>query len=201
MNKYVRLLLTAAFVFVMSCANHNKTNNVSPGDTLTAVVHSKTQDTGGLKPEVHRSDPLTIKSDTLSFLHGNNVKTDDFIKQYPDNQKAGFRHFMELLRKEWQNVPNPITATYKGNEFGDYHHILFESSSGVTYDFGQANNNYGTYKLHELSGQYADNPQYVGKKFKIYWDWKLSDFLCCDGDYGKAKAYLPSITRLQLIKN
>ena len=201
MNNNRLAFLPAVFFFITSCANHNKTNINTPADSLTAGVHTKPDDSAVLKSDSHTPDSATANSDTLPLLNGHHVKTDDFIKQYPAGQKTGFRHYMDLLRKEWQNVPNPITATYQGNEFGDYHHILFEAANGVTYDFGQANNNYGPYKLHELSGQYADNPKFLGKKFNIYWDWKLTDFLCCDGEYGKAKAYLPAITKLELIKN
>ncbi len=201
MNKFVLLFLSTVFFVVMSCENHNKNNNGTPADSMTAHIDSKPEDTATVKAENHKPDTVTAKGDTLPFLNGSNAKTEDFIKQYPSGQKAGLRQYMELLRKEWQNVSNPFTATYRGNDFGDYQHILFEAASGVTYDFGQADNNYGQYKLHELSGQFADNPEYLGKKFKIYWDWKLTDFLCCEGEYGKAKAYIPSITKLELIKN
>ncbi|MBL7747600.1 MAG: hypothetical protein JNM19_09260 [Chitinophagaceae bacterium] len=111
------------------------------------------------------------------------------------------RRHIEWLREEWQNVPNPMTAIYQGNDFGDYQHILFKAENGVEYDFGQANNRYGPYKLYEPSGQYEDNPEFLGKKFKVYWDWVVSDFFCCEGEYGKARAYLPSITKLELMKN
>lgn len=139
-------------------------------------------------------------SNTPSISNGSNLKTDDYIKQYPANQNAELRQHIESLKKEWQNTPNPITATYQGNDFGDYHHVLFKDAKGVNYDFGQANNNYGPFNLHALSGQFEDNPEFLGKEFKVYWEWKLSDFFCCDGEYGKAKAYLPSITKLELIK-
>jgi microsomal dipeptidase-like Zn-dependent dipeptidase len=131
----------------------------------------------------------------------NTNTTTDCISVYPAQQEAALKQYIAELKKEWKSVPNPIIARYEGNSFGDYHHIIFKDSTGTTFDFGQANNYYGRYKLFDQSGQYDDNPAYTGKEFKIYWDWKLSSFLCCDGNYGKAKACLPSITKLVLLTN
>ncbi len=200
MNKYGLSFLLVIFFLIISCENSNKTKTDITHDSLTSEVSSKREDSATLKVTDTRSDSVIPNRDTQSFLNRSDLKTDDYIKQYPGNQHAELRSHIERLRKEWQNVPNPITATYQGNDFGDYHHILFKAANGAAYDFGQAKNSYGQYKLHELSGQYNDNPEFLGKEFKVYWDWKLSDFLCCEGDYGKAKAYLPSITKLELIK-
>jgi hypothetical protein len=201
MKKYGTFFLLVIFFLVISCENNNKTKNDITYDSMPSEVSSKREDSAALKLPDNKSDSVIANKNTQSFLNGGNLKTDDYIKQYPANQNAQLRRHIEWLRKEWQNVPNPITATYQGNDFGDYHHILFKDANGVEYDFGQAKNNYGQYNLHELSGQYDDNPEFLGKKFKVSWDWKLSEFLCCDGEYGEAKAYLPSITKLELIKN
>lgn len=201
MNKYRLLFLLVVSFSIISCNNNNSTKKDITTDSHTAEVSSVRQDTATLKFTDKKSDTLIPTRDTQPFLKASKWKTEDYIKQYPGDQKAELRSHIERLRKEWQNVPNPITATYQGNDFGDYHHILFKDAKGVAYDFGQAKNSYGQFHLHELSGQYNDNPEFVGKKFKVYWDWKLSDFLCCEGDYGKAKAYLPAITKLELIKH
>lgn len=201
MNKYSILFFQIIFFLIAGCANNNKTKNDITDDSMTSESSSKPEDTTTLKTTVSKFDSVTANRNTPSFSNRSNLKTDDYIEQYPANQKAGLRRHIEWVRKEWQNTPNPITATYQGNDFGDYHHIIFKDAKGVTYDFGQANNNYGQFNLHELSGQYEDNPEFLGKKFKVYWDWKLSDLFCCEGEYGKAKAYLPSITKLELIKN
>ena len=200
MNKYIILFLLVIFSLIISCENNNNTKNDINRDSMTSDVSSKQGDSATLIVTDHKLDSAPADRNSKSFLNGNNLKIDDYIKQYPPNQKARVRRHLEWLRKEWQNMPNPITATYQGNEFGDYHHILFKSANGAVYDFGQAQNNYGQYNLHALSGQYEDNPEFLGKKFKVYWNWKLAEFLCCDGEYGKAKAYLPSITKLELIK-
>jgi hypothetical protein len=198
MNKYSILFLIATF-FLVSCENNNTKNDITY-DPKTSELSSKQEDSTPLKFTHDTLNSVIADRDTQSFVNGSNLKTDDYIKQYPTDQKAGLRQHIEQLRKDWKNVPNPIIATYQGNDFGDYHHIIFKDANGVGYDFGQAKNDYGQYNLHELSGQYNDNPKFLGKKFRVFWDWKLSEFLCCEGDYGKAKAYLPSITKLELIK-
>jgi hypothetical protein len=201
MNKYNILFLLAIFPLIISCENNNKTKNDITYDSMTSEVNAKRNDSTTLIITDDKLDSVIPNRDTQLFTNRCNLKIDDYIKQYPANQTAELRRHMERLRKEWQNVPNPITATYQGNDFGDYHHILFKAANGVEYDFGQAKNSYGQYNLHKLSGQYEDNPEFLGKKFKVYWDWKLSEFHCCDGESGEAKAYLPSITKLELIKN
>ncbi len=201
MYKYGLILSLFIFFLLISCENNNKTKNNTTYDSMSSGDSLKRKDSTSLKFTDNKIDSVITNRDTPSFINGNNLKIDDYIKQYPANQNAALRRHIEWLRKEWRNVPNPLTATYQGNDFGDYHHILFKAANGVEYDFGQAKNNYGQYNLHELSGQYEDNPKFLGKKFKVYWDWKLYEFLCCEGEYGEAKAYLPSITKLELIKN
>lgn len=199
MKQYSIPSLLVVFFLVVSCEN-NSTKNELVNNSTASLDSSKREDPPILKVADKKLDSATINRNDSSFLNKANLKVDDYIKHYPTNQNNALKRHMEELRKEWQNVPNPITATYQGNDFGDYHHILFKATNGIHYDFGQAKNNYGQYKLHELSGQYEDNPEFLGKEFKVYWDWKLSEFLCCEGEYGKAKAYLPSITKLELIK-
>jgi hypothetical protein len=201
LNKYYILYLMIIFLPVIGCVNNNQAKKDNPVDSMASRVNSKRQDSATLNFTDYKPDSGKPNKNTPSFLNGNKLKTDDYIKHYPANQTAALRRQMEWLRKKWKNVPNPIAATYQGNDFGDYHHILFKAAHGVIYDFGQAKNSYGQYELHELSGQYNDNPEFLGKKFKVYWDWKLAEFLCCNGAYGKAKAYLPAITKLELIIN
>lgn len=200
MNKYLLLLTPVIFLLICSCDNNNQEKNNPLNDTLAHRDSTIRKDSAALDTAVNKPGTATPGTHTPSFSPGPAVKTDDFIKQYPGNDKAALRNYIESLRKEWQHVPNPFTATYEGNDFGDYFHLLFKDAKGVTYDFGQAANNFDTYKLYEPSGQYEDNPEYLGKKFKVYWEWKLTDFLCCEGEYGKAKAYLPAIIKLELVK-
>lgn len=163
------------------------------------MQHSGQNDTAGTESTGNKSDTTKTENKTQPDFTDSKLKTEEFILLYPGKQHAAFRQYIEELRKQWQKVSNPITATYQGNDFGDYFHILFKDVSGTTYDFGQAKNNYGPYKLFDNSGQYDDNPEYLGKKFKVYWDWQVADFYCCEGEYGKARAYLPTITKLELL--
>ena len=91
-------------------------------------------------------------------------------------------------------------SSYEGNYFGDYHHIEFEDANGKRYDFGFGNNNFGDILLYFDDEQMNDNPKYLGKSFKIFWEWKISSFPCCSGEYESVEAYLPSITKLKLIE-
>ena len=95
-------------------------------------------------------------------------------------------------------MKNPFLATYEGNEFGDYHHIMFEGAYSKRCDFVFGNNNFGKFKLFS-DDEMIDNPNYLGKSFKIYWEWKASSFPCCSGEYEMVKAYLPSIVKLELV--
>ena len=92
---------------------------------------------------------------------------------------------------------NPFVSTYLGNDFGDYHHIEFKDDKGKKYDFGSGNNNYGEIELFDK--ELDDNPKYIGKSFKIYWDWEISSFPCCSGEYDLVEAYLPSIKKIELM--
>lgn len=198
MNKLYSIIIASTLFFFLSC--DPKQVKSESTDASNSELSPEHDDSSAILNTDVSIDSLPAKKSTQEFLKGKNLKTADYIKQSPTNQEAELIRLIVHLKEEWQNVPNPITATYIGNDFGDYHHILFKASNGVEYDFGQANNNYGEYSLFENSGQYVDHPDYLGKEFKVYWNWTLSEFYCCDGEYGKAKAYLPAITKLELIK-
>jgi hypothetical protein len=108
---------------------------------------------------------------------------------------------MAYYRGEWKNIKSPFIATYKGVQSGDYFHLIFEGDNDYTYDFGFGNNDLGPYELYEDFGHYNDNPKYLDQQFKVYWEWVISDFPCCSGDYYQAEAYMPSIVKLELITN
>ena len=108
---------------------------------------------------------------------------------------------MAYYRGEWKAIKSPFIATYKGVQSGDYFHLIFEGDNEYTYDFGFSNNDFGPYELYEDFGHYNDNPKYLDQQFKVYWEWVISDFPCCSGDYYQAEAYMPSIVKLELITN
>ncbi len=123
-------------------------------------------------------------------------KTSDFIINEKDKSSASVRSTIENEIELWKNVEHPFTATYKGCDMGDYFHLIFEDSNGKNYDFGFGNNQFGEYDL--CSKDITDNPKYLGKSFVIYWNWEISSFPCCDGEYDLVEAYMPSITKLEL---
>jgi len=127
-------------------------------------------------------------------------RIDDYIIKYPKGYevdlKASIKHEIEV----WKNADNPLTATYKGNYIGDYLHIEFEDNNQKIYDFGFGNNDLGNIELYN-NKHFDHNPKYLGKTFKIFWEWKISSFPCCSGEYEIAEAYLPSIVKLEIIEN
>lgn len=139
----------------------------------------------------------------ISKISESNIKewdTRDFIAKCPKDFEKELEFYIEYERKQWENVPNPIVAKYIGNDFGDYHHIDFEDSAGKIYNFGFGNNNFGGTVLFYEDQHFNDNPKYLGMPFKIFWEWKVSSFPCCSGEYEMVEAYLPSIVKLELVE-
>ncbi|AUP79466.1 SH3 domain-containing protein [Flavivirga eckloniae] len=130
----------------------------------------------------------------------NEWSINDFIVEYPKNYETEVKSNIEYERGQWKGVPNPFIATYRGNYIGDYHHIDFEDSDGRIYDFGFGQNDFGSISLFDKK-ELNDSPEYLGKSFKIFWEWKMSSFPCCSGDYETVKAYLPSIVKLEILEN
>ena len=184
-----------------SCQDTQSTKKERVKVAAPIALHPTLKDSVPQKVEQKSSDTARIQKANTAFVSNKNLKVEAYIKHYPSNQKKELIAYISYMRKEWQNVPNPFIASYQGNEFGDYFHVIFEDQHKKVYDFGQAKNNFGRYDLFDNSGQYEDNPDYLGKKFKVYWNWKLADFSCCDGAYGEAKAYLPTVTKLELLRD
>lgn len=127
-----------------------------------------------------------------------NINT--LIVECPKAYRENLKQDINYERVYWKGVKSPFVATYKGNEIGDYHHINFIDAKNKIYDFGFGNNNFGAIKLFFRQDDFKDNPKYLSRKFKVYWKWKLASFPCCDGDYKIVKAYMPSITKLELLE-
>lgn len=193
MNKKDFLFLSILLIFSGSCTSKKKYKNPA-ADEITQGFPAEAD-----SPPPRLNDSLTVNSNPVT--KETRIKKEDPVSENRALQSPAVKRYLDGLRITWKNTANPIIATYEGNDFGDYHHIIFKDAKGNTYDFGQAANHYGKYQLHDLSGQYKDNAAWLGKRFKVYWDWKLSDFLCCEGEYEKTKAYLPAITKLELIKD
>ena len=124
---------------------------------------------------------------------------DDFIVNCPENIKQNLKKDLSYEMNLWKTRSNSFVAHYSGNDFGDYHHINFTDENENVYDFGFGNNDFGTIQLFFKDKEFNDNPKYLKKKFKVFWKWKVSSFPCCGGDYKMVKAYMPSITKLELL--
>ena len=201
MSKNKLLLISTFFTLFISCNNNkNKAKENISTAPIVAEIKPEQKDTVKINQINSKPDTVIPNSKIQPVTKTGYLKNEEAISRNAPDLREDLKRHLDWLKTKWQNAPNPVTAIYQGNDFGDYQHILFKDAKGKTYDFGQAANNYGKYQLHEHSGQYKDNPAYLGRKFKVYWEWKLSDFLCCEGDYDRVKAYLPAITKLELIK-
>lgn len=200
MTRYQRFVSPVIFVLLFSCSGHRSERKETRPDTAAAGP-ARMADTARVKIAADTTRPGTTGTSFPTLSAAQLRETEELMKHYPGARQAALRRYLASLRKEWAQVPSPFTAAYQGNDFGDYQHILFKDARGRTYDFGQAANHFSPYTLFTASGQYADNPLYLGKTFTIWWDWKLTGFLCCEGEYDQAKAYLPAITKLELIKH
>lgn len=180
-------LIILLFIFT-SCSNSNSEKKIfSSIEKIDTMYY-------------HQIDSIVkSKINKTNIILVDDWKIDDFIIHKKDKSWKALRTTIEYYKKDWEGVSNPIIATYKGTSFGDYFHLEFEDTKGKIYDFGFGNNNYGNYKLFNKNDD-TDNPKYVGKKFMIYWSWKISSFPCCEGEYETVEAYLPSIIKLELEK-
>lgn len=142
------------------------------------------------------SDSLTAPKELIK-----KGKSKDFILQCNNQIKQEVISDINYYREKWSKVPNPLIAKYLGNDFGDYFHLLFEDINGENHDFGLGNNNLNEIQLYNNNEQLSDNVEYLNKKFKIFWNWKVSSYPCCSGGYDNVKAYHPSIIKLELNNN
>lgn len=185
------------FLIVLFCTNcYNSSyqqNEKSRIDSLSHIAN----------PIKENSDTLSHKIDTLTKNETKITKlksVEDYILNKKDKSSKAVRSTIEYEIEQWKDVPNPFVASYQGCDFGDYFHLNFKDEKNKNYDFGFGDNNFGQYTLFDTLS-FKDNRKYLRHSFKIYWDWKLTSFPCCDGEYDLVKAYLPSITKLELIKD
>lgn len=99
----------------------------------------------------------------------------------------------------FKDLPSPIFAQFDGVELDHHNHLnIYFGYSQATLNFGNGDNDYSTYKLFDEAFQ--TNPQLEGKVFKIYWEWRIASFPCCEGETLISKSYLPSILKLEHIE-
>ena len=108
----------------------------------------------------------------------------------------GLKRYLQYLQTEWDTTPQPLNATFRGFSMGDYPHLVFEDKEGVSYDFGDGANELGDYTDDFLIEADA---KWIGKSFKVFWQWKRSSFYCCEGEMQVVETWIPSITQLILL--
>lgn len=184
----VSLLFMIAFA-CCSCGDSSTGDDTNADPSPDSVVNNVSIDT------THQSD-TAVNTDSVGLRAVGDWKTADFIVTEKYKSSESVKRTIEWEVEEWKNVKSPLVAVYKGCDMGDYFHLNFEDSNGKSYDFGFGNNQFGEYTLCDKD--INDNPKYTGKQFLVYWNWEISSFPCCNGDYDLVEAYLPSITKLEL---
>lgn len=202
MSKINLLIIIVTTIFLTQC-QENKDQVID--NTEITDIHTDTLKTEEKTTEVIDTvitkDTIPEKVDSIKkpTTYPKPWVAKDFLIDYPKGYEKELLMDMEYIIENWQNTPNPLIAFYKGNDIGDYFHLSFEDENGNPYDFGSGNNSFGEYKLYNKESL-DDNPKYLNKKFKVFWDMKASSYPCCSGEYDMVKTLQPSITKLELVK-
>lgn len=187
-------------IILMSCKNSSDENNLIPETYIDSTKLGADSIAANQNLTEKNHDSLLVDSTKNNeLLSVTDWKIEDFIINKKDKKSEAVRRMIEYEKEQFENVKNPFVATYQGCDFGDYFHLNFEDLNGTNYDFGYGENDFGAYELYE-GEMYNDNPNYLGKSFTIYWTWKIVSFPCCDGEYDLVEAYMPSITKLELVE-
>lgn len=176
-------------LFIFSCSGEeNKRDGKQEEIHLqdSTAVYKSTADAPGSASEHEIPDSLINLPEEVRDSILNVIRVDEMLKE---EQRA--------WKKEWANADNPMIATFEGYSMGDYEHILFLDNKGNRFDFAYGNNDFGKLSKDDF---YSEDSKYVNKKFKVYWDFKMSEFTCCEGEDNWVKGEAPSITKLELIR-
>ena len=167
------ILIIISISIILSCQTKKK----AAEEKLQVIIESNKRE----------ADSLVSLEDSL------------FEKQSENPYKEEAGNYALNLKKQFDTLPTPLIVKYNGNMLNDHFSLEFEDSLGNIYDFGDSNNSFGKYTLYS-GDQYNDNPELLVKWFKLYWEYKLSTFPWCGGDYYQQKEILPSISNLELIE-
>ncbi|MTI30279.1 hypothetical protein [Xanthovirga aplysinae] len=179
MRMFFQLLsVLIVFVFINGCSKESKSGEENSEATADERV---TSEMGGTDAEV-------IQDLGVSEQEGGS--------QQSISENEALQAYLEGLKVEWKEAENPLTATFIGSEMGDYFHLVFEDANGKRYDFGNGKNELGDISLFDEE-TLESNSSFVGKQFKIRWDWKLSSFSCCEGQMNPVEAEVPSIVNIE----
>ena len=162
-------------------------NKKVEGEENTAVTEETTEET-------------KVKTETVSMDSEKPEATIDEKSEGAEEvttDNPALQSYLETQKKEWEGIVNPMTVTFKEFVLGDYPHIIFADAEGKEFDFGDGNNAYGEFSPADFQDEES---QYLGKKFNITWEWKESEFNCCEGAMDLVKAKVPSIAKIELVK-
>jgi len=177
---------------MIGCTN-KKTTNISKFSKSESVhINADTIDVSK-DQNVIDNGAVSLRKDSIDW--SKNPIDEDILK----NNDEQLVRYIKYLEDTWKNAQNPLIVTYTGSFIGDYFHFQFEDASHNTYDFADGLNDLGEFSFFD--DDYNGNPDFIGKKFKITWAWRLNKFQCCDGDYNIVEAKIPSITTIELVKN
>lgn len=137
------------------------------------------------------------KSTELVVEEESKVQEENLLEDERNEQDIALEHHINYLKETWKDTPNPIIAKYAGTDMGDYFHFEFIDEKEQYYDFADGNNDLGDFEL--IIDRIEHNEKYVGKQFEIKWEWRMSEFLCCDGMMEVVETEVPSIIGLKLI--
>ena len=90
-----------------------------------------------------------------------------------------------------------LIAEYSFSEFGDYPYIVFTDLDGNEWDFGEGDNNFGSFDFEGDS--FETNKELVGERFKIYWKNKKVKTYAEDGET-VIEVEAPSVIKIELLK-
>jgi hypothetical protein len=148
----------------------------------------------------------TLVKDSLEILRDvSNWKPQDFIVDADIYSNQELWSSIDWQLEQVKGLKSPFVAKFTTVEIGDYFHLNFETEDPSTgsgqarvIDFGDGENNLGEYVLYSPP-DFVENPMYAGKTFLVYWNWEIAAFQCCSGSYNIVKAYVPTITKLELM--
>lgn len=192
------LIYSILFCSLISCQNtsddKSSLNDLDVHDSISVQIIDSSERN---QEQINSTNDLHDSLQTNAIISVKNWRIEDFIINKKDQNSSSINRTMEAIRDEWESAPNPIIARYRGCDFGDYFHLNFEDTQGNIFDFGFGDNAFGQIELYNTEN-FEDNPNYLNKKFEIYWSWKITTFPCCDGEFDQVEAYIPSITNLVL---
>ncbi len=126
----------------------------------------------------------------------------DYIVSCPSSVENAVIQHIDYLREEWKEVPNPLMVRYRGSEMGDYYHLWFEDENGKRYDFGDGNNDFGDLQSFFEDHNFVYDPENPNDPlYQLSWNWKVASFPCCSGEFELVEAYIPSITKIERVKD